>query len=57
MLEPKSGDEHLKSSLFISFAQETADLVTFTDEILNGELQFFMQCSMFERVLNKSLLT
>ena len=56
MLEPKSGDEHLKSSLFISFAQETADLVTFTDEILNGELHF-LQCSMFERVLNKSLLT
>ena len=24
--------------------QETADLVTFTEEILNGKLQFFVQC-------------
>ena len=24
--------------------QETADLVIFTEEILNGELHFFVQC-------------
>ena len=24
--------------------QETADLVTFTEEILNGKLHFFVQC-------------
>ena len=26
--------------------QESADLVTFTEEILNGKLHFFMQCEM-----------
>ena len=29
---------------FSKCAQETADLVTFTKEILNGKLHFFMQC-------------
>ena len=27
--------------------QETADLVTFTEEILNGKLHFFVQCNIF----------
>ena len=26
--------------------QETVDLVTFTEEILNGKFQFFLQCSL-----------
>ena len=30
-------------ALRISFPQETADLVTFTDEILNGKHQLFVQ--------------
>ena len=25
--------------------QETADLITFTEEILNGKLHFFVQCT------------
>ena len=32
--------------------QDTADLVTFTEEILNGKLHFFEQCkSRTDRVL------
>ena len=27
--------------------QETADLVTFTEEILNGKLHFFVQCGLY----------
>ena len=26
--------------------QETADLVTFTEEILNGKLHFYVQCKV-----------
>ena len=29
--------------------QETVDLVTFTEEIFNGKLQFFLQCSLGEK--------
>ena len=30
--------------------QETTDLVTFTEEILNGKLHFFVQCKNMEPV-------
>ena len=35
-----------------SFPQETADLVTFTEEILNGKLHFFVQCNFFQGEYN-----
>ena len=36
--------------------QETADLIVFTKEFLNGKLHFFMHCyKMFDRVLDTTL--
>ena len=38
--------------------QETADLVTFTEEILNGKLYYFVQCQYLEpEIIAKSSLS
>ena len=43
---------HKKWGFPLRISQETADLVTFTEEILNGKLQFFVQCSLLLKVAN-----
>ena len=41
---------------FSKFLQKTADLVTFTEEILNGKLHFLCSAFSYDQCKNKNLL-